>query len=345
MQKVLTGVSGGPVLDEGPEGGVPVVTRGIWHAAGSRDKGKKQMRILITGSSGLVGSALLAACGDRAWEAVRLVRKPAKPADASVVWAPGRGRVDTAGLEGLDGVVHLAGESVASGRWTEKKKQRILESRERGTRLLCETLARLARPPKVLVSASAIGYYGDRGEEELDENSLPGTGFLAGVCRAWEGATEPASAAGIRVVRLRIGLVLSAKGGALARILPTFKAGVGGVLGSGRAFVSWVTLADLIGMIQHALETPTLSGPVNAVSPNPVTNRAFTKTLGEVLNRPTVLPVPAFAIRLAFGEMGEELLLASARVAPRRLLGSGFAYAHPELEPALRALLGRRGRE
>jgi uncharacterized protein (TIGR01777 family) len=250
--------------------------------------------------------------------------------------------VDPAGLEGFDAVLHLAGENVGSGRWTAARKAAIRDSRVDGTRLLCEALAVLARPPKTLVCASAIGIYGDRGEDALTEASPPGAGFLPGVCREWEAASGPASRKGIRVVALRIGMVLSPKGGALSRMLPLFRAGLGGVIGGGRQYVSWVALDDLPGIVLHALQCGDLSGPVNAVAPRPVTNREFTETLGRVLSRPTPLPVPAFALRLAVGgEMADALLLASARVVPKRLLDTGYSFRSPQLEPALRRLLGR----
>jgi uncharacterized protein (TIGR01777 family) len=275
------------------------------------------MNILVTGSTGLIGAALLP---QLAGHAVTRYHRAAPPA-----------------LEGFDAVIHLAGESIA-GRWTPAKKERIRASRRDGTRTLCEGLARCVAKPRVLISASAIGFYGDRQDEILTEDSAPGTGFLADVVREWESATLPATAAGIRVVNLRFGVVLSAQGGALKQMLPAFRLGVGGVVGNGRQYWSWVALPDVVAAIQHALVADTLRGPVNVVTPFPVTNRAFTRTLGRVLHRPTVLPVPAWAVRLAFGEMGEALLLASARVEPRRLLASGFRFRWPELEEALQQL-------
>jgi uncharacterized protein (TIGR01777 family) len=258
-----------------------------------------------------------------------------------VPWDPAARSIATPGLEGLDAVVHLAGESIASGRWTAEKKARIRNSRVQGTQVLCEAFGQLARPPQVLVSASAIGYYGDRGTTVLREESRPGSDFLAEVCRAWEAATAPAVQRGIRVVLLRFGVVLSANGGALAKMLLPFKLGLGGVIGSGQQYMSWIALDDVIGAIQHALSTESLHGPANAVAPHPVTNREFTKTLGRVLRRPTLVPLPAFAARLAFGEMADALLLASQRVEPGRLLQSGYVFRYPELENALRHLLGQ----
>jgi hypothetical protein len=271
---------------------------------------------------------------------IRLVRSKKVLAKDEVGWDPAAGAIDTAGLEGLDGVVHLAGENIAS-RWTSEKKAKIRDSRVNGTRLLAETLSRLAKRPKVLVSASAVGYYGDRGDETLVEESGPGSGFLAEVCRAWEAAAEPAARSGIRVVHPRIGMVLSRDGGALKMMLPPFKMGVAGKTGTGEQYMSWITLDELIGVIQHLLTAGTLAGAVNAVAPRSVRNLEFTKALGRVLSRPTVMPLPAFAARLAFGEMADELLLASARVEPARLLASGYKFRHPELEEALRHVLGK----
>ncbi len=259
-------------------------------------------------------------------------------------WDPARREIDAAGLEGHDAVLHLAGENVGSGRWTAARKAAIRDSRVNGTRLLCDALAGLARPPRTLVCASAVGYYGDRGEETLTEESPPGTGYLAEVCREWEAAATPAARKGIRVVTLRIGMVLSPKGGALARILPPFRAGLGGVIGGGRQYVGWVALDDLPHIVLHALQCGDLSGPVNAVAPRPVTNREFTGALGKALSRPTPLPVPAFALRLAVGrEMADALLLASARVVPRRLEKTGYRFRFPELGAALRHMLAGAG--
>jgi hypothetical protein len=258
-----------------------------------------------------------------------------------VQWNPEAEEVAMPGLEGMDAVVHLAGENIATGRWTAEKKAKIRHSRVQGTRVLCETLSRLAEPPKVLVSASAVGYYGDRGEEILREDSLPGMGFLAQVCRDWEAATEPATQRGIRVVHLRLGAVLSPSGGALAKMLGPFKIGVGGVVGSGRQYMSWIAIDDVLGVVHHCLITETLDGPVNAVAPSPMTNREFTRILGRVLGRPALFPLPSFAARLVFGEMADALLLASTRVEPSRLQETGFSFRYPELEGALRHLLGK----
>lgn len=298
------------------------------------------MKIAVTGSRGLIGTALVPSLAAAGHQVFRLVRsKPARVAD-TIYWNPATSYVDTPGLEGIQAVVHLAGEQI-SGRWTPQKKRKILVSRTHGTHLLAEALGQLRQPPQVMICASAIGFYGDRGEEWLQEDSPPGTGFLAEVCQQWEAASEPAVQKGIRVVRLRIGILLSPQGGALAQMLLPFRMGLGGTIGPGNQSMSWIAMDDLVAIILHALATPFLVGPVNAVSPNPVTNREFVKTLGKVLSRPAFLPLPSLAVRLAFGEMGVELLLASARVRPARLLSSGYAFRHPVLESALRHLLGK----
>jgi hypothetical protein len=303
------------------------------------------MRVAVSGSTGLVGSEVVTVLSGAGHEVVRLVRRAPAHEEKSVLrWEPEMGEIDAVGLEGLDAVVHLAGENIASGRWTAARKAAIRDSRVKGTRLLCDTLAGLARPPKTLVCASAVGIYGDRGEDVLTEESPAAEGFLPGVCREWEAATGAAARKGIRVAALRIGMVLSPKGGALPRMLPLFRGGLGGVIGSGRQYVSWVALDDLPLILLHALQCGALSGPVNAVAPRPVTNREFTEALGKVLSRPTPLPVPAFALRLAVGrEMADALLLASARVVPRRLEETGYSFRYPELEGALRHLLAKGG--
>jgi len=300
------------------------------------------MRILVSGSSGLVGTALIPVLTGAGHEVARLIRaKSGSPSKELVAWDPEAGSIDAAGLEGLDAAVHLAGESIASGRWTAAKKARIRDSRLKGTRLLCEALARCAKPPQILVCASAIGFYGDRGDETLTETSPSGSGFLAEVCREWESATDPAAKRGIRVVNTRFGVILSANGGALAKMLTPFKMGIGGVLGSGRQYMSCISIDDCVTAIVYALSTNSLSGPVNVVGPVPVTNAEFTKTLGRVLGRPTVMPMPAFAARLAFGEMADELLLSSSRVVPQKLLDSGLQFHDRDLEAALRLVLAK----
>lgn len=298
------------------------------------------MKTLITGSSGLIGSALVESLTAAGHQIVSLTRSTAGPGTAAIHWDPLADRLDPAELEGLDAVVHLAGENIASGRWTRRKKARIRHSRLDGTRLLSRALGGLSRPPRVMASASAVGYYGDRGQQQLDETSPPGSGFLADLCRDWEAATRPAAEAGIRVVLMRFGVVLAAEGGALARMLPAFRWGLGGRLGSGRQYVSWITLDDAVRAVDRLLGEETPAGPVNLVAPQPVDNRRLTRSLGRVLRRPAVLPVPALALRVMLGEMADELLLSSARAVPRRLLDWGFEFGDPELDAALDRLLG-----
>ena len=297
------------------------------------------MNVLISGATGLIGSALIPELEAGAHRVTRLTRSPRS--DGAVGWNPDTGEIDASQLEGHDAVVHLAGESIAEGRWTPRKKARILDSRRRGTRLLAKTLAERPTPPKVMVSASAVGYYGDRGNELLREDSRPGSDFLAEVCQAWEAAADPARQAGIRVVHPRFGIVLSPKGGALGRTLPIFKLGGGGRIGSGRQWWSWVALDDVVGAILHALTNDSVEGPVNVGSPNPLTNSEYTRVLGKVLNRPTNFPFPAPAARLALGEVADALLLASQRMQPARLKETGYEFRYPELEGALGHLLGR----
>jgi uncharacterized protein (TIGR01777 family) len=297
------------------------------------------MKVLISGATGMIGSALIPELESRAHQTTRLTRSPGSGAD--VGWDPSAGEIDASRLEGVDAVVHLAGESIAEGRWTAERKRRILESRRQGTGLLARTIANLSEPPGVMVGASAVGYYGDRGNELLREDSGPGNNFLAEVCRVWEGAADPAREAGIRVVHTRFGVVLSPKGGALGTTLPIFKLGGGGRIGSGRQYWSWVALDDVVGSIIHALENDSVEGPINVGSPNPLTNAEYTKVLGKVLNRPTVFPLPAPAARLMLGEIADELLLASARIEPAKLEETGYEFRYPELEDALRHLLGR----
>ena len=303
------------------------------------------MKVIITGATGLVGSALVRSLLADGHEETRLVRGGAQsfraPGTAAVHWDPERGEIDAKELEGHDAAVHLAGEPIAEGRWDEAKKRRVMESRAKGTRLLAETLAGLSAKPRVLVSASATGFYGDRGDEVLREESASGDDFVSEVCREWEKGTLAASQAGIRVAHLRIGLVLSAEGGALPKMLTPFKLGVGGKLGSGRQYVSWITLEDLVRVIRRAVDDESIRGPVNAVAPAPVTNEEFTKAIGRALGRPTFMAVPAFAVRLAFGEVADELLLASTRAEPARLREAGFEFKHPEIGEAMRSVLGK----
>ncbi|QGJ70597.1 Nucleoside-diphosphate sugar epimerase [Planctomycetales bacterium 10988] len=297
--------------------------------------------IAVSGSHGLVGSQLLALLRTQGHTVRRIVRKNPTPENGDILWQPNEDKFHTCTIENLDAVVHLAGESIM-GRWTEEKKKKIRQSRVQGTKILCEGLAEMENPPKVLVCASAMGYYGDRGDEVLTEASSKGENFLAEVAQEWEEATAPAREAGIRVVNARFGIVLSAAGGALAQMLPIFQLGGGGRVGSGKQWMSWITLDDLILGIYHSLLTEELSGPVNLVSPEPVTNQVFTETLAKVVNRPHWLPAPAAALKLAMGQMADELLLASARVIPQRLQQTDYDFRYPELEMALRHVLGYR---
>lgn len=307
-------------------------------AAHAASKGAGFMKVLVSGSSGLVGSALVPFLTAGGHGVARLVR--GESSEDRIQWDPGAGVIDATRLEGFDCVVHLAGETVA-GRWTKEKKRRILESRTRGTRLLCESLARCGRPPRVLVCASAVGFYGDRGEEILREESPAGDGFLADVVRAWEASADPARDAGVRVVHLRIGVVLSGAGGALAKMALPFRLGFGGPIGSGRQFMSWIALDDLLDVILRGATDDRLSGPVNAVSPQPVTNADFSRALARVLRRPCLFRVPAAALRLALGEAADGMLLSSVRVEPAKLAAAGHAFRYPEIEGALRHQLGR----
>lgn len=302
------------------------------------------MRILVTGSSGLIGSAAVGAFKGAGHDVVRLVRS-GSAGPGTALWDPAKGTIDKAALEGLDGVVHLAGENIAAGRWTEEQKARILNSRVKGTQLMSEALASLSKPPPVFVAASATGFYGNRDDESLDESSSPGSNFLAQVCVPWEEATKPAAQAGLRVVNLRIGVVLAAEGGALVKMITPFRFGLGGRIGSGRQYMSWIEISDVVGAINHSLATQSLRGPVNAVAPNPVTNAEFTATLGKVLSRPTFLTMPAFAAHMAFGEMADELLLGSTRAYPKKLLESGYQFRFSELEAALAHILRSEGQQ
>ncbi len=306
------------------------------------------MKIAVGGSTGLVGTELVSFLTAGGHDVVRLVRggpstdrNHAGGSSGNIAWDPAAATIDSDALEGCDAVVHLGGHNIAHGRWTDRMKRLIRDSRVDSTALLARTLAGLKNPPKVFVCASAIGYYGDRGSDLMTEDSEPGPSFLSQTCAEWEEATRPASDAGIRIVNLRIGVVLSPKGGALKKMLTPFKLGGGGVVGNGRQWMSWIALDDLPRIVQHCIDTESLSGPVNAVAPEPVDNRRFTKTLGRVLRRPTILPLPAFVVRTIFGEMGDELLLGSTNVEPTRLAASGYEFAFPDLEPALRHLLGR----
>ena len=295
------------------------------------------MKVLITGSSGLIGSALIESLVANGHEVIRLLRK--NLADDSPVWDPENGVIDLADVRDISAVVHLAGDNIAEGRWSSQKKGRIINSRVLGTKLLAKFFATSVHKPNIIVSASAVGFYGDRGEELVDETSGPGNGFVADVCKQWEGAMASAVAAGIRVAYVRFGVVLSPAGGALKKMLLPFKMGLGGVIGTGKQFMSWVSIEDVVGMIQYVIANDSMRGPVNFVAPNAVDNYEFTKTLGRVLHRPTIFPMPAFAARIAFGEMANELLLSSTRVLPKKLMDSGYQFCHPELEEAFGHLL------
>ena len=295
------------------------------------------MKVLITGSSGLIGSVLIESLASNGHEVVRLLRK--KFAKDSPVWDPENDVIDLADVRDIAAVVHLAGDNIAEGRWNDRKKWGIRNSRVRGTKLLAEFFAASEHKPRIIVSASAVGVYGDRGEELVDETSEPGNGFLADVCQQWEGATASAVDAGIRVANVRFGLVLSTAGGALKKMLLPFRMGLGGVIGGGKQYMSWVSIDDVVGMIQYVIGNDSMRGPVNLVSPHAVSNHEFTKTLGRVLHRPTIFPMPAFAARLAFGEMANELLLSSTRAIPKKLMNSGYKFRHPELGEAFEHLL------
>jgi len=298
-----------------------------------------RLRVGVTGATGLIGSHLASFLSTGGHEVARFVRdQPTQPGD--IVWDPGWGKLSAASLDGLDAIVHLGAESL-NGRWNDGKKRRILDSRVSGTALVARTVAGMKRPPKTLVCVSAIGFYGDRGDEELNEDSSTGDGFLAEVARQWEEAAAPAREAGVRVVSLRLGIVLSGSGGALASMLPAFRAGVGGPIAGGKQWWSWIALDDVLGAILAALCDEGLGGPVNVVSPHPVTNKQFTKTLGRVLRRPTVLPLPGAAIEQLFGEMGQQVLLSGQRVRPDRLQERDFAFQFGDLEDALRFELGK----
>jgi uncharacterized protein (TIGR01777 family) len=294
----------------------------------------------MTGASGLLGSALVPFLKTGGHEVVRLVRRPPKARDEAR-WDPAAGTIDAAALEGVDAAVNLSGENIAGGRWTKERKALLRSSRLGPTRLLADTLAGLKTKPKVLVSASAVGYYGDRGDAWVTEAEPPAEDFLGRLSVEWEKATEPAARAGIRVAHPRLGVVLTPAGGALGKMLLPFKAGLGGVLGPGTQYMSWIAMDDVLGVIHHLLDRDDLAGPANAAAPEPVTNAAFTKTLGRVLGRPTVAPAPAFVLRLAFGEMADATLLSSTRVRPERLLATGYRFRFPTLEGALRHLLGK----
>ena len=296
------------------------------------------MKIAIAGASGLVGSALIPILQSDGNQITRLVRS--SPKAGEIEWHPNQDEVSTQSLQGFDVIINLAGENIAGGRWTDEQKRKIRDSRVNGTHLLSEAIAKMSSKPKTFICASATGIYGDRDDEVLNEQSESGGGFLAGVCREWEKATEPANKAGVRVVNLRFGPILARDGGMLSKLLTPFKMGMGGKVGSGKQHISWIALDDAVSAIKLAIDRQTIHGPLNVVSPNPVTNEEFTKTLGHVLNRPTALAMPAFAARLAFGEMADEMLLASQKVMPKKLTSAGFQFQYPQLEAAMRKYVG-----
>ncbi len=301
----------------------------------------QSQRIVVTGATGLVGKRLVTELEKAGATVIRGVRKPPHDHARELYWNGEAGEIESGKLEGVDAVVHLAGENIAAHRWTAEFKQRLLDSRVKGTRLFAETIAHAQSKPRTFLCASAIGYYGNRGDEQLVESSPPGDDFLSDACKQWEAACEPAQRAGVRVANARIGVVLSPDDGALAKMLTPFKLCLGGVVGSGRQYMSWITLDDVAAALVFLLANEAISGPVNLVAPQPATNADFTKTLGRILSRPTLLPMPAALARLAFGEMADALLLSSTHVVPRALTEAGFRFAHPALEPALRNLLGR----
>jgi uncharacterized protein len=300
----------------------------------------RMARVLVSGASGPIGKALLPTLRANGAHITRLVRNSAQPTysdEQTIPWHPEQ-PLSADALSGFDAVIHLAGESIV-GRWTEPKKSKIRDSRVIGTRNLAQSLAQAKHRPQIFLCSSAIGYYGNRGDEPLTEESAPGSGFLAEVCQEWEAATHPAAEAGIRTVAIRTGVVLSREGGALAKMLPAFKMGVGGKIGDGRQWMSWIDVQDLVGAIHHILKSDLLYGPVNMVAPRPVTNAEFTQTLASVLSRPAVFPMPAFAVKLLFGEMGETVLLGSQRVEPTQLVSSGYPFRFRDLRASLQNTL------
>lgn len=305
-----------------------------------RNRGTATMKVAVTGATGLIGTRLVSFLSTGGHDVKRLVRKAASKPD-EIAWHPDEGTIDKAALEGLDAVIHLGGDNIGEGRWTKAKKKRIYDSRIVSTTLLSRTLAELANPPKLFLCASAIGYYGNRGNEPLEESAGPGNLFVADVCRDWEAATEPAKQRGLRVVNSRFGIVLAGWGGPLKNMLTPFKVGLGGRVGSGKQYWSWIDIDDAISAVHHILTHQELSGPVNVVSPNPETNARFTKILGKVLRRPTIAPLPAPVARVVLGQMADDLLLASAKVIPAKLEATGFTYRYPQLEESLRHQLGK----
>jgi uncharacterized protein (TIGR01777 family) len=301
----------------------------------------RPLTILISGASGVVGSALIPFLTTGGHRVIRLVRDQSRHNSDEIYWNPSRGHLDLADIGPVDAAIHLSGENIGQGRWTQQKKNKIIESRNKSTRLIAEKLAGMASPPRVLICASAIGYYGDRGDHIMTEANECGADFISGVCNDWEAGAAPAVGRGIRVAFLRIGVVLTPRGGALKKFLLPFNLGLGGKIGTGKQYMSWISIDDLIYAVHHVIHEEALHGPVNLVTPQPVTNLQFTKTLGKVLHRPTFLPIPAGVIKGLYGKMGREILLASTRVAPQKMIDFGFKFRYPDLESALRHLLGK----
>jgi len=296
------------------------------------------MKILVSGSSGLIGKALDSRLKSEGHDVKRLVRHPAREGD-EVYWSPSEGKIDKDKLNEIDGIFHFSGENIASGRWTQSKKDEIYNSRVISTRFLADTISSLLNPPRFLITASAVGFYGSQKDEMLTEAHQTGSGFLARVCRDWEASAEKVRMKGVRLVQARFGVVLSPKGGALRKMLLPFKLGLGGRLGPGTQYMSWISLEEAVQALLALMSNDDLRGPVNIVSPNPVTNNEFTKALGRVLKRPTLFPMPAFVVEILFGEMGREILLGSQRALPKKLEDSGFKFKFSDLEKALRALI------
>ncbi|MCD6586202.1 MAG: TIGR01777 family oxidoreductase [Desulfobacteraceae bacterium] len=310
-------------------------------AAHQSRKQQGPLKILISGASGLLGSSLIPFLRTGGHTVLQLVRRPPKKEKGEIRWDPTNGTIDLDDTETIDAVIHLSGENIGEGHWNPEKKKRIIDSRVQSTRLIAETISKMKNPPKVFLSASAIGFYGNRGDTLLDESDTTGNDYISDVCRMWEESADTAVAAGIRTVFLRIGIVLSPQGGALGKLLLPFQMGIGGKIATGRQYMSWISIDDTIGAIHHALFENNISGPVNLVSPNPATNHEFTKVLAKVLSRPAYFTVPKFAIETVFGEMGRETILSSTRVKPSVLSATGYSYRHPDLEIALRHLLGK----